>query len=672
MKKQKQRLTLLCALISIFALSAFAFGFTQSTAKTAYAASVEYKTEIPQSQLKSLTYDGGVYAYANTTGTATVRYTPSATDADYSLANATDLAFRFAVSYRQINKPNTSTGLCYVRVKFKNNDKIYGITKEDVKLTFVEEDGSVGLIRISNGGKGVGGQINCVKGTDGTVVIPLSCLKDGATTTDFGSAITDVENYGSSEIEYVDFVISTYRYDFVFGQFAVVRKTGETYAYDVLPFSAQETSGSRLTLVNNFYDTVDSFKVNGAEAVKNADGLYEASLENIGTVTFGCGGRLRFFDKVKVSLNGKECYGITNVKTFISGFESGENNQNANRLSSGHAYDFDFAFRPGERDENTSVVGLEPLNVRAEITVSELIKVDCDSAGALISIVGVDDNTDGKLYMKADEDYELKVVPVAGFEFTGLALNGETISDRTENEDGSYLYTVRVTENVRLEIVGLGESTEITLDIAATGGKVSIDGKEVTSGSYATNLYKKIRLSVATDKGYVSTAKLVYAVAEGETAKEVELLSENDIYTFTVDGSFTVKVEFTVKEFNVTYRLNGGTLAAGKTNPEKVTYFDTVTLNVPAKEGYVFKGWRIEGTDGFVTELKNVENDIVVIAVFEMRDENPSDSSDSGKDGNSTVDNKGCFGTIELGGMFILAVAGGAVFAVKKRKNTAD
>ncbi len=666
MKKQKQRLALLCAVVSLFALSAFAFGLFGSNVKTAYAA-IEYKTEIPEAQLKSLSYDGGVYAYANKTGTATVRYTPSGAEADYSLENATDLAFRFAVSYRQRNKPNTGTGLCYVRIKFKNNDKIFGITKEDVKLTFVEDDGSVGLVRISNGGKGVGGQINCVKGTDGTVVIPLSCLKDGTAVDAIGSAVTETENYGSLEIEYVDFVISAYRYDFVFGQFAVVRKTGETYSYDILPFTAAESGSSLLTLVGNFHDTVDSFKVNGTDAVKKADGLYEAALDEIGTLTFDCGDSLRFFDKVKVSLNGKEGYGITNVKTFISGFESGENNQTASPLASGHAYEFDFAFRPGERDENTAAVGLDPLHVRAEITVSELVKVDCDSAGALISIAGVDDNTDGKLYLKADEDYELKVVPVAGFDFTGLSLNGETISDRTENDDGSYLYPIRVSENAHIGIVGLGEATDITLDIPEVGGKVSIDNAEVSSGNYATNLYKKHELTIALDKGYVTSVKLVHSAEEGETANEVVLAEENGKYVFIVDGSFTVKVEFAVNEFGVTYRLNGGTLAADKTNPEKITYFDTIALNSPTKEGYVFKGWRIEGSDGIINELKNVESDLIVIAVFEM-EEAPVDSGDSGSGRNPAESDKGCFGALDFSGVFVLAILGVAVFVVKRRK----
>ena len=667
MKKQKQRLALLCAVVSLFALSVFAFGLFGTNTKTASAASVEYKTEIPEAQLKSLSYDGGVYAYANKTGTATVRYTPSGAEADYSLENATDLAFRFAVSYRQRNKPNTGTGLCYVRIKFKNNDKIFGITKEDVKLTFVEDDGSVGLVRISNGGKGVGGQINCVKGTDGTVVIPLSCLKDGAAVDAIGSAVTETENYGSLEIEYVDFVISAYRYDFVFGQFAVVRKTGETYSYDILPFTAAESGSSLLTLVGNFHDTVDSFKVNGTDAVKKADGLYEAALDEIGTLTFDCGDSLRFFDKVKVSLNGKEGYGITNVKTFISGFESGENNQTASPLASGHAYEFDFAFRPGERNENTAAVGLEPLHVRAEITVSELVKVDCDSTGALIAIADVDDNMDGKLYFKADEDYELKVVPVAGFDFTGLSLDGETISDRTENDDGSYLYPIRVSENAHIGIVGLGEATDITLDIPEVGGKVSIDNAEVSSGNYATNLYKKHELTIALDKGYVTSVKLVHSAEEGETANEVVLAEENGKYVFIVDGSFTVKVEFAVNEFGVTYRLNGGTLAADKTNPEKITYFDTIALNSPTKEGYVFKGWRIEGSDGIINELKNVESDLIVIAVFEM-EEAPVDSGDSGSGSNPAESDKGCFGALGFSGVFVLAILGVAVFVVKRRK----
>ena len=66
---------------------------------------------------------------------------------------------------------------------------------------------------------------------------------------------------------------------------------------------------------------------------------------------------------------------------------------------------------------------------------------------------------------------------------------------------------------------------------------------------------------------------------------------DNDNYTTWKYGNFCIKAYTSnVKEYTVTYKLDGGTNADG--NPEKISTLDgEVTLQNPTKTGYTFLGW---------------------------------------------------------------------------------
>ena len=63
------------------------------------------------------------------TAGGTVRFSPSDGETDYTLSNATDIAFRFKIMHRQANRPNVDTGLSYMRIKFVGSDTVWGISK---------------------------------------------------------------------------------------------------------------------------------------------------------------------------------------------------------------------------------------------------------------------------------------------------------------------------------------------------------------------------------------------------------------------------------------------------------------------------------------------------------------------------------------------------------------
>ena len=64
--------------------------------------------------------------------------------------------------------------------------------------------------------------------------------------------------------------------------------------------------------------------------------------------------------------------------------------------------------------------------------------------------------------------------------------------------------------------------------------------------------------------------------------------------------TYPLKANWTANTYTISYNLDGGALASGKTNPTSATYDATVTIeNHPTKTGYTFAGWT--ATSGLTT-----------------------------------------------------------------------
>ena len=129
------RKVLLCCL-TLGLCGAFGYGMA---AMNAYAEEpIPSETTVPDGELRQLSIDGGTIVYSNSTAGGTVRFSPSDGETDYTLSNATDIAFRFKIMHRQANRPNVDTGLSYMRIKFVGSDTVWGISKEDLRFTFLD------------------------------------------------------------------------------------------------------------------------------------------------------------------------------------------------------------------------------------------------------------------------------------------------------------------------------------------------------------------------------------------------------------------------------------------------------------------------------------------------------------------------------------------------------
>lgn len=727
------RRALIACLATLCLLAALLGGGMMFMRASAAGEDVPAATTVPENELEQLSIENGVISRITTaSGTSTVRFTPASESGDdYTLTDATDLAFRFKVVYRQANRPNDSSGLCYVRIKFAGNDTVWGASKEDLRFTFVNAlTDEVGTVRISNGGNNnIGGQLNVPVGTDGTVYIPLTQIRDGNQTSALGNRLTEMQNWSDLAIEYIEFTYSASRWDFAFGDIALIRRTNDAITTDVLDLTAAATNNA--TLYDAWYDNV-TLKVNGTEATLADDGIYTVDLGEMGKVYFDSD-KVFAYDPIRVHSELAEGYGITGVATSAEGktidqrgaeadnleIRSGNNyvyHKNGSALLTGYAYEGEYFLRRGNHckgaespDDDTVELGTEPLNATIEVTVSPLVALDITGEADGVDIYYfrydsltdwnfithadvddwsnmIDDGSDGKLWLAPNDESTVVVVPKAGYDFTGLKLEGETenlsiAEQQADDTTGSLeiaLYKISVGETKQLEVLGLGEEVTLAAEVGEHGS-VTVDSV-AAEGTFTSNIYKTLTIEATPDKGYEAAVSVVYAAQEPDGEERVVPLTvaSDGNYYYQVDGAFTIRAEFSVVTYALTYRLNNGEYASGESNPATITYFDTVTLKNPVREGYDFMGWRIEGEEGTVTELKEVESDLTLIAVFEMADTpvDPDPGDDPGDDpgGDNGGDNGGgCGGA--LAGALGLGVAAAVIMIatvaviLKKKKN---
>ncbi len=130
-------------------------------------------------------------------------------------------------------------------------------------------------------------------------------------------------------------------------------------------------------------------------------------------------------------------------------------------------------------------------------------------------------------------------------------------------------------------------------------------------------------MAVKTDSTATLTAcgfdKAGYAFAGWSTARDGEAVyGDCAEYIMGPNEKYTLYAVWTIKEYKITYNLNGGENSTA--NPESFDIeTDTFTLNAPARTGYTFKGWYdSEELDTAVTAIeKGTHTDIQLWAKWE-------------------------------------------------------
>ncbi|MBR0381927.1 MAG: InlB B-repeat-containing protein [Eubacterium sp.] len=116
---------------------------------------------------------------------------------------------------------------------------------------------------------------------------------------------------------------------------------------------------------------------------------------------------------------------------------------------------------------------------------------------------------------------------------------------------------------------------KFTFKYNANGGKASAKSKKVTGGKTFG------KLASASRKGYKFDGW--YTEKTGGTK-----VTKSTVVKYIVK---TLYAHWTIINYKLSYRFNGGALAEGSSNPATYTVTDTVTFTAPEKTGYRFAGW---------------------------------------------------------------------------------
>lgn len=139
--------------------------------------------------------------------------------------------------------------------------------------------------------------------------------------------------------------------------------------------------------------------------------------------------------------------------------------------------------------------------------------------------------------------------------------------------------------------------------VVAEPDTYAITAAQTSNGTVATEPTSaaadtKVQITVTPKDGYQLKEGTLKAYKTGEPDTEVAI--ENNAFTMPA-YAVTVTAEFEAIKYTVTYKLNGGSNAAG--NPTWYTVEEGFTLADPTKTGYNFTGWTY---DGVASPVKNV------------------------------------------------------------------
>ena len=157
---------------------------------------------------------------------------------------------------------------------------------------------------------------------------------------------------------------------------------------------------------------------------------------------------------------------------------------------------------------------------------------------------------------------------------------------------------------------------------------VSCDDKEKTVKEFVISVeVKEVLCTITYQSNIDEYTKASETVQKGSTKYLNEIpirsgyrfvgwrLSEDgsNITSFVVNGDTTVYAIFALKEYTITFNLDGGTY----TGTNKVKHGEVLTLGTPTKDGFTFLGWSLtKGSTSYITQITGSKN-MTIYANFE-------------------------------------------------------
>ena len=194
---------------------------------------------------------------------------------------------------------------------------------------------------------------------------------------------------------------------------------------------------------------------------------------------------------------------------------------------------------------------------------------------------------------------ECGYLPEDGYEFAGWNVNNKIYKkDDTLKVTGSW------------DATATWKATDYNIECDLDGGTLP-EGK-TNPASYNIES-EDITLNEPERKGYTFTGWTGTGI-DGDTPVKDVVIKKGSM------GERSYKANWEIIEYTLTYKLNGGKFAEGKSNPATYTVEDEITLNEPERDKFVFLGWLGTGLEEETKNLtieKGSTGDRTYIAIFE-------------------------------------------------------
>ena len=173
-----------------------------------------------------------------------------------------------------------------------------------------------------------------------------------------------------------------------------------------------------------------------------------------------------------------------------------------------------------------------------------------------------------------------KAVKIRALDIFGKIFNGWTIIGATVNDQSQKEIEITIGENDVTATANYLTPYTITVNQTANG---VISPSTVTVGEGTNQVF-----TITPNTSH----KIVDVLLDGTSVLSSLVAGTGNEKTYTlsnIQGNHILTASFAVGDtYTITYNLDGGTVTG---NPTSYTSTDTITLNNPNKEGYVFKGW---------------------------------------------------------------------------------
>jgi hypothetical protein len=280
-----------------------------------------------------------------------------------------------------------------------------------------------------------------------------------------------------------------------------------------------------------------------------------------------------------------------------------------------------------------------------------------------VSVNEAEGLTSDTSYMVKEGATNVSFALETGYEITSITVNGVDVSTDLTRVSGGYTLVLNVTQDVEIAITTALKEVTATFE-QTENATVTVDKTSVPMGG-------SVVYTIEAQVGYTVTAVLL----NGADVTDKIVLA-NGIYTYTARGIVEdVNLSVTVEAKTYVVSITMGEGGSVTSDTASVAANGSVVLTVTENDGYQLKSLTVNGksvslgVDGTYT-VKNVLENVTVVAEFEKIVTNVPDSTSNGSASSDTnASSSGCGSIAGLGAASCLLLSVAALIVIKRKDN---